>query len=356
MTGQRATAADAVSAADSGPETDLNACMLFQNPHPAHRTFGDALGAEYVHFETGEGLADGSRTLDDEFARLETGTTLSGDYDVVIAEGTAPLQTLLAYGASHPSTLFGSTALVYLAADETFLTLRNRGTRHVWTALEPVTGRLLDGAIGVSETALEWARPYLGAVHTRVVRPPIAPAKYDRLRSLEPASPDDPVELLTAGTTKPANNVAALASAADRLPGVELTILGAGHDEEPYASLESVRTPGFVDLEAFAAAFARASLYVQPSIGDAFPVAAMEGMLSGTPVIASTETGTREVLPERNVFEPHVDDIADCIDRVRTMDRTARIEMGRRHRQRIEDCTESRQAAAFRAAVEGMVR
>jgi glycosyltransferase involved in cell wall biosynthesis len=328
-------------------------CLLYQNSdaHPAHRVFADAVNAERRHFETGtrppEPDGNTERTVD----RLRTAGTLPA-YETVIAEGSAPLQTGLAYKLRRPGT-----TLVYLAADETFYTLSERPTRYLWRALEPLSSRLLDGVIAVDRDVYRWARPYIGDVPVAFVRPPIADEKYERLASLTPRSPADPFTVLSAGEAKPANGYDQLARAVERFAetvdaDVRLVILGAGHDERSYAARPHVTTPGFVDLDAFADWFDRASVYVQSSRGDAFPVAALEGLLSGTPTIVTETTGVRELLPARQVVPPTEAGLFEGLVALADLAPAERRSVASDQRPLVADLTESNQRERFSAALD----
>ncbi|WP_226480117.1 glycosyltransferase [Natrinema amylolyticum] len=327
-------------------------CLLYQNSdaHPAHRVFADAVGADRRHFETGSWPPEPGGNTERTIDRLRTAGTLPA-YDTVIAEGSAPLQTGLAYKLRHPRT-----TLVYLAADETFYTLRQRPTRYVWHGLKPLSSRLLDGVIAVGRDAYRWGRPYLGDVPVAYVRPPIADDKYERLAALSPNSPANPFTILSAGEAKPANGYDRLARAVERFAGtvdadVRLVILGEGHDERPYAAMPHVVTPGFVDLDAFADWFDRASVYVQSSRGDAFPVAALEGILSGTPTTVTETTGVRELLPARQVVPPTEAGLFDGLVSFADLSPAERQSIASDQRSLVADLTESNQRERFSAAL-----
>ncbi|WP_339102589.1 glycosyltransferase family 4 protein [Haloterrigena salinisoli] len=329
-------------------------CLLYQNSdaHPAHRVFADAVGADRRHFETGRPPESGGNT-ERIVDRLRTAGTLPA-YDTVIAEGSAPLQTGLAYKLRHPGT-----TLVYLAADETFYTLAERPTRYLWQGLKPLSSRLLDGVIAVGRDAYRWGRPYLGDVPVAYVRPPIGDAKYERLASLSPNSPRDPFTILSAGEAKPANGYDRLARAVGRFArtvdaDVRLVVLGEGHEAEGYADRSHVLTPGFVDLDTFADWFGRASVYVQSSRGDAFPVAALEGILSGTPTVVTEATGVRELLPERQVIPPTEAGLLAGLRDVFERSPAEREAAASEQRDLVSDLTESNQGKRFGAALEAL--
>lgn len=326
-------------------------CMLFQgdDAHPAHRAFGDAVNADYRHFETGKrppARAQSNGVL----PRIRTGVTLQ-QYETVIAEGTAPLQTLLSYKMKRRST-----NAIYLAADETFYSLPERPTRHLWSLLGPLANRLLDGVVAVGRDVFQWAKPYIGDVPVRYVHPPISDEKYERLSALEPNSPQEPFRVLSAGIVKPANGYERLIDAVENLnervdADVRVVLLGDGHTDQPYGDSPVVETPGFVDLDVFAAQFENASLYIQSSIGDSFPVATLEGLLSGTPTLVTTGVGVRELLPDNQIVDPTVDGLSDGIEWFLQLPVVDRTKIGADQRSLVEGLTESAQKSRFRTAI-----
>lgn len=329
-------------------------CLFYQgkNPHPAHVTFGTAVNAEFIHFETGEKRSEGRGNTHSEIDRLKTGLMLPRSYDVIIAEGSAPLQTLLAHGLVNP----GAT-LVFLAADETFYELEGRPTRYLWRALGPIASQLLDGVIPISDDVAASVCRYIDGVPSRKVYPPIADDKHEQLRALTPSSPTaDGIDLLTVGTAKAANNYPMLCDAVSHLrdrwrDDLSLTILGPGHPDEPYSGRPGIETPGYVDIETFVDFFDRATLYVQPSSGDAFSVAAAEGMLSGTPTVVTTGVGARELVSDSVVAELTVDSLVKTIRETLERPDTERVNLGETQRKNVMDITESAQATKFRDAI-----
>lgn len=255
--------------------------MLFGNdsPHPAHETWGDEIGCRYRHFETNRPPGDAT-DIESTPQRVATGLK-HRDADLVIAEGTAPLQTGLVAKAA------GAKMLVYICADQTFMTLKDRVTEPLWELMP----ELVDGAVAVSYLAWSWAAPYLESP-VEVVRPPISDNKHEALREVTPGSGDGPiVSIGKARATKRFDRLPAIAEQTNR----EIVVVGPGHEDKPYTDSDLVSTPGWLDIGEFADLLERAALYVQPSSGDACPVASMEAMLSGTPTIVSSRTGTREL-------------------------------------------------------------
>jgi glycosyltransferase involved in cell wall biosynthesis len=320
-------------------------CVLFEgtHAHAAHRQLLDPLDAEYRHFETGRPPTGENQNGGRPLSRLRTSTRLDG-YDTVVAEGTAPLQTLL---AARPR----EQTAVFLLADETFAFLPERRTHHVWRALAPLARRLLDGVVPVSRLAASWGEPYVGGIPTEVVHPPLDPEKYDRLGALPVASPD-PFTVLSVGAARPANNHDRLVRATADVDGeaVGTVLFGSGHPDRPYADREHVNAPGFVDTDTFVAAYRKASCYVQPSTADAFGLAPAEGVRSGTPTLVSTGVGARERL-STPVVEPTVTALRAELGRLREASRTDREATAERCRPDVADLTVDRQAAAFAATL-----
>lgn len=335
--------------------------MLFQggHAHTAHRTFGDAVNTEYLHFETGEPPKqkhNGSYVNQDTHSvldRITTAQKISTNFDIVIAEGTAPIQTLLVYATVRNP----DATAIYLAADETFYTLPERKSRHLWKLLKPITQNILDGCIAVGVDVYNWAKPYLGQLPVKIVHPPISSAKYDVLKELTPNSPTKPFRILSVGNAQQSKNQIGLASATESIrekygSHIQTVFLGNGHEEQSYANQEGIITPGFVSLNEFASWFERASIYVQPSIGDSFPVASLEGMLSGTPTIVTTSVGTRELLPAEQIVEPTVAGFVRGISSLYSEGVEKRIERGRIDRSRVVKFTEYEQKQEFKLAIE----
>lgn len=348
-----------------------NVLMLhqFHEPHHAHRVFGDAVGADYRHFETGDPIGGPEANLNSMLARLRTAVDLDA-YDVVVGEGTTPIYTLSFY------KLFNQwdADVVPLIADETFLKIRDQRTHHVWRhVLSPVMSRTIAGAIAVGDLARSWARQYL-SVPIRTVHPPIARSKYDVLEPIgrreadasgdaDGGRDDDAVRILHAGTVSDRaavakKNVDLLAEVVAGRPDWSLRLLGAGHDDFAYSDLRGVEALGFVDLEDFAAEFAAADVYVQPSAGDAFPVASLEAMLAGLVTVVSTATGTRELVEPVDpalVRSPTAADVERGIEYALSLSPDERRERGQALRNRVQGLTEDEQGEAFRTALEGVV-
>jgi glycosyltransferase involved in cell wall biosynthesis len=81
----------------------------------------------------------------------------------------------------------------------------------------------------------------------------------------------------------------------ERHPNAELRIVGDGHPQR-YADTPGVSVLGFVDD--IGDAYADASLYVQPSRVDPFPVTVLEALRTGLPSVVTESTGNYTEISE----------------------------------------------------------
>lgn len=291
--------------------------MIYQGeePHPAHRLFGDAVDASYVHFETGQSPPEERGNQRSPLMRFKTGLGLRGQ---LIAEGTSPLQTCL--------TSRGE--VVYLCADQTFVVLGL--TKYLWASL-------IDRVITVSQTAADWIPRE--ALQVDIVRPPIS--KYNLLCDVKPRSPDDGY-ILSIGEKRPTKRFDKLPEIAEET-GREVRVVGEGHEDADYTNHALVNDQGWVDESEFPRLFENASIYVQPSVRDACPVASMEAMLTGTPTVVGPEVGTKE-LGAKSV---ELDQIVDEISAILVQSESERLNVD----YDVENKTPENQARRFREAI-----
>jgi glycosyltransferase involved in cell wall biosynthesis len=83
-------------------------------------------------------------------------------------------------------------------------------------------------------------------------------------------------------------------------------------------------------------------------MADACPVASMEAMLSGTPVLVSDGTGTKELGSRHALLDRFVDEAMAYIKK----SREARERDGESNRERVEKFTEERQGGRFGEAID----
>ena len=326
-------------------------CMVYQGegPHYAHKVFGDSINCEYEHFE-------GGRVGNSIIRRVKTGLKLRRGYEIVVAEGSSVLQTVLVYNNIKDR----KSQAIFLIADETFHTLNYRKTRYLWKMVKPITNRTINGCISVSDLAYQWCEPYIGSLPYEIVHPPIENEKYGPLSRLEPLSNQDEFVVVSVGNARPSKNYHRLCKSFGRFredtdPKSKLILIGSGHENESYAIGEGIETPGKVSVKELVQVFERASVYIQPSVADAFPVASLEAMLSATPTIVTEQVGTKELVPKDQVSSSTEDGIYNCMVNCHEMGEVERIERGKDHRQCVWGLTEKNQAKEFRNAIGRLV-
>ena len=165
--------------------------------------------------------------------------------------------------------------------------------------------------------------------------------------------------VLFVGILSPQKNLLTLvdAYARSRLPAAGVRLVLAGSDQERYATTirdaaraagvaETVDLPGFVSRPMLRALYRSAMCVVLPSHGEGFGLPLVEGMASGTPILAANRQAIPEVLGNSGVlFEP--DDpagIAALLDRI-AEDAVFREELARRS-------SEGRQRFSWRRTAE----
>lgn len=163
----------------------------------------------------------------------------------------------------------------------------------------------------------------------------------ETLRSNLGIGPDEKM-LLSVGELSRRKNqgsvIRALALMKDEIK-LRYVICGQGEMAEEYRTL--ARKLGLADKVIFtgyrediAALCQTADLFVFPSLQEGMPMALMEAMAAGTPVICSDIRGNRELVSERELrFDPRdVSDVARCIIRVLVEDHPQNVE---RHYERL---------------------
>ena len=293
--------------------SDLDVAMLYFDPHPAHRGFAEAIDADLVHYrEHSVGPLSGTVVED-----VVNGLQLP-DYDVCLVEGSVPLYAALVGRATT------ETKVVYLCADHGLYHVGKDDFRGS-SAVKSLIGRFgvpvikqaarwgIDGVVAVSDFAAEFSGDIVGDdTPIRVAHPYIQPDVYDELRDCEPVL--DRNVAVAVGRDERYKGFDMLVDAwpavREQHPNATLHVVG---EDQPtsYESTEGVTVHGYVDD--LSDAFAGASLYVQPSRMDTFPVSTLEGMCAGLPSLVTTKTGTASeagAVDESLVVDPTPDALA----------------------------------------------
>ncbi|USZ68047.1 glycosyltransferase family 4 protein [Halorussus salilacus] len=333
--------------------------MLHQDPHPAHRGFAEAVGADLVDYHRlSVGPLEGSVAED----------ALNGlaypDYDVYLVEGSRPLYAALARRFTRGGKL------VYLGADHGLYQLGNpdfEGSSGVKSlvgrfgtpAVRAVGRRGIDGVVAVSEFVAEFTRPVVGPdTPIEIAHPFVQPDAYDALGEVTPAL--DANVAVTVARPWAYKGVDMLVDAWPRVreafPDAELHVVGGGHPES-YAETPGVRVRGYV--EDLADAFRPASLFVQPSRMDAFPVSTLEAMRAGVPPLVTRTAGTRSEAREIDpglVVETNEYALSRGVREYFDRDPDDRRELARRARERGERFDPDSRKAAFREAFRDVLK
>lgn len=333
--------------------TDVLMLYQFYDPHPAHKVFGDAVNAEYRHFETGAETGIKHENPGNMLARLKTAVDLD-TYDIVIGEGTTTLYTLLFYKLAKR----GGPQVVPLIADETFTLIQDQWTHHLWkNVLGPIMDSVIAGGIAVSELAKNWAQQYLSSPFS-IVHPSISNTKYELLQGAKSDyTITGDIDALHTGTVARSGgmakkNVSTLANAVGDEDGIHLNLIGKGHSDWGYAGPQNITDHGYIKiLDDFMDQYREADVYVQPSVGDAFPVASLEAMLAGLPTIVTTDTGTKEIVESVDshlVRSPTQEGIKAGINYVANLSEQDREQIGTALRDHVAQLTEDNQGSIFR--------
>lgn len=327
--------------------------MLHQDPHPAHRGFAEAVGADLVDYHRlSLGPLEGT-VVEDAVNGLAY-----PDYDVYIVEGSRPLYAALARRFTRGGKL------VYLCADHGLYQVGNADFEgdsafkslvgKFGTPLVRAVGRRgIDGVIAVSEFAAEFTRPAVGSdTPIEVAHPFIQQETYDALGDVTPdLDADVAVTVARPWEYKGVDMlVEAWPHVREEYPNAELHIVGGGHPED-YSETPGVRVRGYV--EDLADAFAPASLFVQPSRMDTFPVSTLEAMRAGLPPLVTRTAGTRSEACEIDpslVVDPNPESLAEGVREYFARDADDRRELADVARQRGARFDRDSRTAAFREA------
>jgi glycosyltransferase involved in cell wall biosynthesis len=207
---------------------------------------------------------------------------------------------------------------------------------------EWLVARAAPGAIVVPCAALgEYVRRHLRQPAERVH---VVPNGVDPNRFRPAAGPaSDAVTAVWVGLMKQVKRVDELVHAAAGVPGLRLRLVGSGPiRDQVAATVQELGVADRVTLAGFAedpaSALAAADVFVLPSAAEAFPLALLQAMASGLPVVATRVAGVPEVV--RDGVEGLLVDADDwpafrhALHRI-VEDHHLRAEMGRRARERV---------------------
>lgn len=286
------------------------------SPHPAHAGFAESIGADLVGLDRIR-LPKIHESIPEEILN----GVFMPDYDVYVVEGTRAMYGMLA------SQLVRNGTLVYLAGDQAVYKLTEDDyelqsplnrliSRYGIGTMRRLFTRYVDGVMAVSEFSAEYTQRVIANKPTRVANPYIVSDDlFEALGDVEPSLESNVV--VTVGTHSRYKGQDMLVEAWPRVrevhPDAELHLIGSSYPSN-YESVPGVTVEGFV--ETLPPAMAAASLYVQPSRADNFPVSVLEAMRAGLPTVVTSSTGSRSVVGDLSddlIAEPNPDAIADTI-------------------------------------------
>jgi len=251
--------------------------FLYQGPHKCHEKWAKVSNADFCHFRRDK----------------------IGKADIIIVEGGAPLIRAANYKAINPKT-----KIIYLNADETILVWRKRviqgraiGHFFFWFhALARVDGvisvsRLVQLNIGIPELIVH---PFIQKEYEQ----PIYNASSENILTVGYYHEKQGIDLLV--------NAFRTLKKDERFEDTKLFLVGHGYPKE-YSSKDVILT-GFV--EEISSIYKRCGVYVHAGRFQAFPVAVIEAMHYGLPVIVTDRTGVCEILDKRFVSTTKPKDIA----------------------------------------------
>ncbi|MCD6318888.1 glycosyltransferase family 4 protein, partial [Candidatus Aerophobetes bacterium] len=244
-----------------------------------------AINAEFMPAYTKE--FNGFRRFIEAFKRAKE----LPDYDVYLLEGGMPL-----FPAYLKKRKNKNIKVIGLLADETFINLVERQPHYSFaeTLIHRISARCLDGAISVSPMVKEYAERVID-VPIEIARPPISKENFVKLGKVKPDLESNII--ISVGQPRYSIGMDILVEqfkhAKKEFPELELWIVGKGHPKE-YESVNGVRVLGYV--EELSEVFEKASLFVHAGRCSAYPVATLEAMRAGLPVVVSTMTGTKEIV------------------------------------------------------------
>jgi len=279
-------------------------------PHPSHKGFAEAINADFWHYNH---YFKGSRLP--KIAKSGINGILLPKYDVYLTEGGAPLTPVAIKKILHRKSIN-----INIIADETFMMMKeapeemkDKFPGYV-NLVHKFASKYIDGAIAVSKLAKESAEEFLD-VPIRIVHPYIEEEMYERLSKVYPNVEGH--SIISIGYGKRAKGMDILVEAFKmvkrEVKDAELYIIGKDNPED-WNEIDGVHVEGYVnDLTPY---FEGASLFVQASRADTFPVSTLESLRAGLPTIVTEKTGTKEVienLGKEFVRDVDAEDIAEGI-------------------------------------------
>lgn len=298
-----------------GQEVQPQPVFLYYDPHPVHEKMASYVGAEMVQCETGS-PAD----------RIRAGREHDFGNRPVILEGGVPLAegaVMKAFGSSGPIIALGADSTYHDIVDP--MPSRSRASRFTHRFAQ----RFVDGTIAVSERIATIADRFTDGP-VRVTHPFIGANRHSRLKEIEPSL--DGSRILCVGKYREKNGQDILVDALSQTEAA-VTVDFVGPDTTDIPESDQIETHGFVSEERLVELFETASLMVFPAPVGAFPVATLEGLRAGLPVVTTPGVGTATLIRGVNarlVANPTPKDVARAIGWYFSLPHEKRAKLGQR--------------------------
>ena len=253
--------------------------------HEAHRILAKSINADFQPAYHNE--LKGIQRFFEAFKRAKG----YPEYPVYLLEGGMPMFPV--YLKKRKSK---DIKVIELLADETFINLVERQSHYsfVETFIHKISARCLDGAITVSPFVKSYAEKVL-KIPIKIARPPIPKESYNSLGKVKPNLESNVI--VSVGQPRYSIGMDVLVEqfrhVKNKFPELELWIVGKGHPKD-YEKKGGIKVLGFV--EDLAEVFEKASLFAHTGRCSAYPVATLEAMRAGLPVVVSDMTGTKEIV------------------------------------------------------------
>ena len=264
----------------------MKVVFIYPGLHKAHQPFIEAINADLCPVY--DSNTKGFRRFVNAFRMAKN----YPDYDVYIIEGGMPMFPVFI----RKYLLNKKNIIIGLLADETFINLVQRQKHYTLaeTIIHKLSARCLDGAIAVSPMVRDFARKIIN-IPIEVVRPSIPEENYAKLGKVKPDL--ESKIIVSVGEARFSIGMDILVehfiTAKQYIHDLQLWIVGKGHPKY-YERIKGVKVLGYV--EDLAEIFEMASLFVHAGRCSAYPVATLEAMRAGLPVIVSDMTGTKEIV------------------------------------------------------------
>jgi len=272
---------------------------IYVGPHPSHKLMGDAISA--TPFFIKQRAKKNSNALINSVLLAKHALSVPSDYEIILCESCYYYPAL-----KKKLELLGKSKIINMITSPIFYDILEKRvtgtTANILMDLAKYTdGYLVSGKYGEEiYKKLGLKKPY------RIIYPFVLDERYEKLLKIENKLQTKTIAII-AGNDPKTKGLDILLQAFrlvyEKDPKIKLKILGnipkneilavAGFDgkEKCVENIEFIENTN--DIPKF---LSTASLYVQPSRGETFSVAALETMQTGVPVMVSEQTGVREVV------------------------------------------------------------